>query len=65
MTKVGIYKLNFRGTDQVYIGQSIDVDRRYKQHLYYIENNYPVKTKFSIYQVRASGIRNITSMQKL
>ena len=31
---IGIYKLNFKGTDKVYIGQSVNsVTARYKQHL--------------------------------
>lgn len=31
---VGIYKLSFRGTDKVYIGQSKNLEARYKQHIY-------------------------------
>lgn len=31
---IGIYKLNFTGTDKVYIGQSVNIENRYKQHLY-------------------------------
>ena len=34
----GIYKLNFLGTDKVYIGQSINIEKRYKQHLLNIKN---------------------------
>lgn len=30
----GIYKLVFEGTDKVYIGQSIDIEDRFKRHLY-------------------------------
>ena len=29
----GIYKLMFKGTNKVYIGQSTNIDRRYKEHL--------------------------------
>ncbi len=29
---IGIYKLSFEGTDKVYIGQSIDIERRYSEH---------------------------------
>jgi hypothetical protein len=29
----GIYKLNFKGTDKVYIGQSMGIETRYKAHL--------------------------------
>ena len=28
----GIYKLNFKGTNRVYIGQSVDIQRRYIKH---------------------------------
>lgn len=34
MTICGIYKLEFDGTDKVYIGQSADIVRRFKEHLY-------------------------------
>lgn len=30
---IGIYKLVFEGTDKVYIGQSINIQKRYKEHL--------------------------------
>ena len=30
---VGIYKLAFSGTDKVYIGQSVYIERRFKEHL--------------------------------
>lgn len=30
---IGIYKLEFNNTDKVYIGQSTDIERRYKEHL--------------------------------
>lgn len=29
----GIYKLNFTGTDKAYIGQSVNIERRYKEHI--------------------------------
>lgn len=31
---IGIYKLVFEGTDKVYIGQSVDIEDRFKRHLY-------------------------------
>lgn len=31
--KIGVYLLKFEGTDKVYVGQSIDIDRRYTVHL--------------------------------
>jgi hypothetical protein len=30
---IGIYRLCFNGTDQCYVGQSIDIEQRYKAHL--------------------------------
>lgn len=30
---VGIYKLNFIGTNKVYIGQSVDINKRYVRHI--------------------------------
>lgn len=29
---IGIYKLNFEGTDKVYIGQSVNIKQRFSQH---------------------------------
>lgn len=31
---IGIYRLIFNGTDKCYIGQSVDITKRYKHHLY-------------------------------
>lgn len=31
---IGIYKLSFKGTDKVYIGQSENIDKRLSEHLY-------------------------------
>lgn len=30
---IGIYCLKFNGTDKVYIGQSVNIERRFKQHI--------------------------------
>lgn len=35
----GIYKLSFAGTDKVYIGQSTNIYKRYKQHLSLLRTN--------------------------
>lgn len=32
MTRRGIYALTFNGTDKVYIGQSVNIDRRFSSH---------------------------------
>ncbi len=31
---IGIYLLRFKGTDKVYIGQSIDIEKRFSTHIY-------------------------------
>jgi group I intron endonuclease len=36
---IGIYCLNFKGTNQVYIGQSTNIKERYWRHLYQLENS--------------------------
>ncbi len=30
---IGIYSLSFTGTNKIYVGQSINIERRYKQHI--------------------------------
>jgi hypothetical protein len=35
----GIYRLTFTGTDKCYIGQSVNIEYRYTQHLYKLKNN--------------------------
>lgn len=36
---IGIYCLQFEGTDQVYIGKSKHIEKRYKEHVYLLKNN--------------------------
>ena len=36
---IGIYSLKFEGTTYIYIGQSIDIEDRYKRHLSDLRNN--------------------------
>lgn len=38
MTK-GIYLLRFKGLDDVYVGQSLNIEERYTKHLYRLKNN--------------------------
>lgn len=35
----GIYKLKFNGTDKVYVGQSVNIENRYRQHITNLGNN--------------------------
>jgi len=49
---IGIYKLSF-SDGSIYIGQSIDIEKRYKRHLYNMEtkssNNYKLLEAYSKY----------------
>jgi group I intron endonuclease len=36
---IGIYRLCFNGTDRCYVGQSVNIEKRYKQHLSSFINN--------------------------
>lgn len=50
----GIYALKFKGTDKVYIGQSINVEHRYKQHLNELassRSNYKMLEAYSLYGI--------------
>lgn len=37
---IGIYKLNFKDTNMVYIGQSINIEKRFKEHLNDLKNQH-------------------------
>lgn len=45
----GIYKLNFTGTDKVYIGQSENIDRRFTDHIYKMKNGKASKKLMEAY----------------
>jgi len=47
---IGIYCLKFKGTDKVYIGQSCNIERRFKQHLNSIKNNTANKKIQEVYE---------------
>ena len=34
---IGIYLLRFNGTHKVYVGQSINIEKRYTDHLYVLK----------------------------
>lgn len=46
---IGIYRLCFEGTYQCYIGQSINIENRYKQHLRSFSNGSAVKKLLNAY----------------
>ena len=35
----GIYKLVFNGTAKIYIGQSLNIESRYRDHVYFLNKN--------------------------
>lgn len=58
----GIYKLNFNGTDMVYIGKSITIESRYSSHKYYLkkgEHSRKVQEAYNIY-----GMPTITILKE-
>lgn len=50
--RIGIYLLKFKGTDQVYVGQSVNIDRRFTIHLRKLHNNeanYKLQKAYTLY----------------
>ena len=51
---VGIYKLSWKQDNAVYVGQSINIESRYKQHTSALEgkihSNYKLQEKYCIYE---------------
>ena len=48
----GIYLLNFTGTNSVYVGQSINIENRFKQHITNLKNStasHKLQKAYSIY----------------
>lgn len=50
----GIYKLKFKGTDKVYIGQSLTIENRYKRHIYLLSKKASAKRLQEAYEVYGS-----------
>lgn len=48
---IGIYKLNFKDTNKVYIGQSINIEQRYKNHLYSLKRGDACKKLQEAYNI--------------
>lgn len=44
MSKCGIYYIKNKINDMLYVGQSVDIDRRKRDHLYHLRNNSHVNT---------------------
>ncbi len=65
---IGIYCLTFYSTNKVYVGQSIDIERRYKEHLQKLKNNtHTVKllNAYTTYGVPSIKILCICSKESL
>lgn len=66
---IGIYKLNFIGTDKVYIGQSVNIESRFKEHLYKLKAdkhfNYKISDTFKIFGTPNYEILKTCSIQEL
>ncbi len=45
----GIYRLIFNGTDKVYIGQSTNIELRYRDHIRYMKENRTTKKLYQAY----------------
>ncbi len=46
---IGIYKLNFKGTDKVYIGQSKNIESRFNSHISALRAGYSTKKLLEAY----------------
>jgi group I intron endonuclease len=65
---IGIYKLSFNNDEEIYIGQSIDIERRYKQHISTLKNktNNPNLVKaFDIYGIPKLSIEKVCLISEL
>lgn len=47
---IGIYKLVFKDTDKVYIGQSLNIEKRFSTHRYCLSNNAHSKKLMQAYE---------------
>lgn len=64
----GIYKLHFTGTDKVYIGQSINIEKRYVTHLNELKNNrhsYKLQKAYAEYGIPSIDILEIVLIDNL
>lgn len=51
---IGIYKLNFKDTNKVYIGKSLNIEKRYKDHLYLLRtgnSNYKLIETYRVFGI--------------
>lgn len=65
---IGIYKLCFNGTDKVYIGQSIHIEKRYATHLNELKNgthSYKLQKAYAEYGIPILNILEVIPEQSL
>lgn len=66
---IGIYLLSFQNNNKVYIGQSIDIERRFKQHLRELiadkHANYRLQEYFNMYGIPDLNILEVCSIEEL
>jgi group I intron endonuclease len=48
---IGIYRLCFEGTSNCYVGQSVNIERRYTQHINTLKNSTASKKLLKAYQI--------------
>lgn len=65
----GIYSLYWEEQDLIYIGQSQNIENRFKEHLYKLKNNkhtnYKVQNAYDLYGVPILNILEICSIEQL
>lgn len=64
---IGIYKLSFN-EDNIYIGQSIDIERRYRQHISAMKNktnNPNLNNAFELYGLPIMTVEQICTISEL
>lgn len=66
---IGIYCLSFTNINEVYIGQSSNIERRYKTHIRDLKNNthsnYKLQQKYSLYGKPEVQILEISTIENL
>lgn len=62
---MGIYKLNFNNTSKVYIGQSVNIERRFKSHSYIGGKGKKLQEAFKLYGKPNLEILHICDKDKL
>lgn len=66
---IGIYLLSFKDNNEVYVGQSIGIERRFKQHIWELKDNkhtnYRLQDYYNLYGIPDLSILEICSIDDL